>query len=139
VTWGIEELRFFLDRGLGAYVVPNALRSAGWRLTTMDERYGKSSSQRISDQQWIAEAAATGEILLCKDRAIATNPAEARVVYMHSARIFTLASAQVTGSDMSQILLSNQHRIVRMAARASGPYVVAVGQNGLRRLRLAYP
>ena len=33
-------LHFFLDRRLGAFVVPRALRAAGWMLETMDERYG---------------------------------------------------------------------------------------------------
>jgi uncharacterized hydantoinase/oxoprolinase family protein len=42
-------LRFFLYRGLGAYVVPRALRSAGWMLATMDERYGADQSQNIQD------------------------------------------------------------------------------------------
>jgi len=40
-------LRFFLDRGLGAFVVPAALRAADWRLETMDERYGADQSQSI--------------------------------------------------------------------------------------------
>jgi hypothetical protein len=31
-------LRFFLDRGLSALIVPRALRQAGWNLETMDER-----------------------------------------------------------------------------------------------------
>jgi uncharacterized hydantoinase/oxoprolinase family protein len=44
-------LRFFLDRGLGAYVVPSALREAGWMLETMDERYGTDQSQNIQDTQ----------------------------------------------------------------------------------------
>lgn len=47
-------LRFFLDRGLGAFVVPGALRAAGWMLETMDERYGADQSQGIQDTQWIA-------------------------------------------------------------------------------------
>ncbi len=38
-------LRFFLDRGLGAVVVPGALRAAGWTVETMDERYGADQSQ----------------------------------------------------------------------------------------------
>ncbi|HTU71908.1 MAG TPA: hypothetical protein VMG38_00175 [Trebonia sp.] len=44
-------LRFFLDRGLGAIVVPGALRAAGWMLETMDERYGPDQSQSIQDPQ----------------------------------------------------------------------------------------
>jgi hypothetical protein len=51
-----SELRFFLDRGLGARIVPQALRRAGWTLETMDERYGKAVSQEIRDTQWIEEA-----------------------------------------------------------------------------------
>lgn len=89
----IEGLRFFLDRNLGAYVVPGALRAAGWALTTMDERYGSQKSQRIGDEQWIADASRRGEVLLCKDTAIASNPAEARVVYMHAAQVFALTDA----------------------------------------------
>jgi len=64
-------LRFFLDRGLGAIVVPGALRAAGWTLETMDERYGSDQSQSAQDPQWIEEAALAGDVLLCKDLAIA--------------------------------------------------------------------
>jgi hypothetical protein len=81
-------LRFFLDRGLGAYVVPGALRAAGWMLETMDERYGADQSQNVQDTQWIEEATLAGDVLLCKDLAIAQNPLEAQVVYMTSARVF---------------------------------------------------
>jgi hypothetical protein len=42
-------LRFFLDRGLGSRIVPEILRDAGWTLETMDERYGKTESQKIQD------------------------------------------------------------------------------------------
>jgi hypothetical protein len=53
-------LRFFLDRGLGARIVPGALRQAGWTLETMDERYGNASSQAIQDTRWIEEASLAG-------------------------------------------------------------------------------
>lgn len=85
-------LRFFLDRGLGARIVPQALREAGLSLETMDERYGKAASQNIQDTQWIEEAALAGDVLLCKDLAIAHNTLEAQVVYMTSARVFALSS-----------------------------------------------
>ncbi|MEU4834917.1 hypothetical protein [Streptosporangium sp. NPDC023615] len=75
---GESGLTFFLDRGLGSKIVPNALREAGWFLETMDERYGKDDSQRIDDVQWIEEATIRGDILLCKDLAITRNLVEAR-------------------------------------------------------------
>jgi hypothetical protein len=133
-------LRFFLDRGLGARVVPQALRQAGWNLETMDERYGKASSQDIQDTQWIEEAALADEILLCKDLAIARNPLEAQVIYMTGARAFALSNATLTGPTMADWYTSNETRIVAAALRADGPYVMAVNPAyGLHRVKLAYP
>ena len=133
-------LRFFLDRGLGAYVVPGALRAAGWVLKTMDERYGADQSQNIQDTQWIEEATLAGDVLLCKDLAIAQNPLEAQVVYMTSARVFGLSNASITGPMMAQWYMDNEARIVNAASGAAGPYVMAVNPAyGLRRAKLAYP
>jgi hypothetical protein len=116
-------LRFFLDRGLGAIVVPGALRAAGWALETMDERYGADQSQNIRDTQWVEEATLAGDVLLCKDLAIAQNPLEAQAVYMTSARVFALSNAAITDKSMAQWYLDNEARIVKTALRAKGPYV----------------
>jgi hypothetical protein len=133
-------LRFFLGRGLGAFVVPRALRAAGWTLETMDERYSADQSQSIQDAQWNEEATLAGDVLLCKDLAIAQNPLEAQTVYMTSARAFALSDAQITGPAMAQWYLGNEAKIVKTALRARGPYVMAVNSSyGLRRARLAYP
>lgn len=132
--------RFFLDRGLGSIVVPRALRAAGWTLETMDERYGANQSQRIQDTQWIEEATLAGDILLCKDLAIAQNPLEAQAIYMNSARVFALSNAAITGPTMAQWYLDNEAKIVRTSLRAKGPYVMAVNPTyGLRRVKLGYP
>lgn len=56
-----------------------------------------------------------------------------------TARVFALAHAGVTGPDMADLFLATERAIVRMACRATGPYVVSVSRDGLRRLRLAYP
>jgi PIN like domain len=133
-------LRFFLDRGLGSLIVPRALRQAGWTVETMDERYGAEQSQGIQDTRWIEEATLAGDVLLCKDLAIAANALEAQVVFMTSARVFALSNASLTGPLMAQWYLDNEARIVAAALKAGGPYVMAVNPAyGLRRARLAYP
>jgi hypothetical protein len=135
-----SELRFFLDRGLGARIVPDALRLAGWTLETMDERYGKTMSQGIPDTRWIEEASLAGDVLLCKDLAIAHNPLEAQVVYMTSARVFALSKADLSGPEMAEWYAANEAKIVAAAVRADGPYVMSVNSSyGLRRVKLAYP
>ncbi|MBO3744992.1 hypothetical protein J5X84_02855 [Streptosporangiaceae bacterium NEAU-GS5] len=132
-------LNFFLDRGLGSRIVPNALRDAGWVVETMDERYGKDDSQRIEDTQWIEEATLRGDILLCKDLAITRNPVEAQVIFMSGARVFAMSNAGMIGRDMADIFLTNELKIVQAIQRVSEPFVFAVGPNGLRRARLRYP
>ena len=133
-------LRFFLDRGLGAVVVPGALRAAGWTLETMDERYGADQSQSIQDTRWIEEATLAGDVLLCKDLAIVQNPLEAQTIYMTSARAFALSNASITGTTMAQWYLDHEAKIARTALRAKGPYVMVVNPSyGLRRAKLAYP
>jgi hypothetical protein len=106
----------------------------------MDERYGADQSQNIQDTRWIEEATLAGDVLLCKDLAIAQNPLEAQVVYMTSARVFGLSNASITGPMMAQLYMDNEAKIVKAASGAAGPYVMAVNRAyGLRRAKLAYP
>ena len=86
----------------------------------MDERYGASASQGISDVKWIEKATANGDVLLSKDMAIARNPLEAAAIYRVSARAFALARQNIDGPSMARCLLANQQRIFRMAGRAAG-------------------
>ena len=135
---GLEDLSFFTDRGLGARILPTLLREAGWCLTTMDERYGSALSQELDDQDWIADAARRGEVLLCKDLAVAQNELEARAIYMNSARVFALSNARIPMTTGAAYFLANEKRIVRTAVHNNGPYVMAVYERTIARKRLNY-
>jgi hypothetical protein len=102
----------------------------------MDERYGIEESQLIKDVQWIEEATLRGDVLLAKDLRIARNPLEAMAIYQTSARVFALARRDIDGPTMARYFLGQEQPIFRMAARASGPYVVAVSLNHLHRVPL---
>jgi hypothetical protein len=90
----------------------------------------------IQDVQWIEEAALAGDVLLAKDLRVASNPLEATVIFRTSARVFALARRDIDGQAMARHFLDMEARIMRMARRAAGPYVVAVSQEGLRRVHL---
>lgn len=72
------------------------------------------------DAQWIEEATLAGDVLLCKDLAIAQNPLESQAVYMTGARAFALSNARITGNVMAQWYLDNEAKIVKTALRAKG-------------------
>lgn len=129
------EHQFFMDRGLGSRTIADGLRAAGWSVVTMDERYGKHESQWISDDEWISDASRRGDVLLCKDRAIAKRPLEAQAIVQAKARVFVIASAQITGQESLARLLRNEQGIERHAEEA-GPFVIGVYADRLAPIRL---
>lgn len=131
----VDAPKYFVDRSLGVYTVPNALREAGWSIVTMRERYGELSAQRLQDPDWIADATSHGEVLLCKDKQIAKRPAEARAIQASGARAFALGSGELTGPEMADRFLRNRAAIERWCDEP-GPYVVSVGHDRLERLIL---
>ena len=50
----------FLDRSLGRIRVPEILRAAGLRLTTLAEHYGVPEDERVADADWLTLAGQRG-------------------------------------------------------------------------------
>lgn len=136
----MQPVRFFVDRSLGAHLIPAALRNAGWAIVTMRERYGEISGQVLSDLDWVRDAAAGGDAILTKDDRVATRPAEARTIYMCDARVFAFTKAELTADQMIEILVDHADSIHRWAARTPGPFVASLRADlPIRRRRLNYP
>jgi len=136
----VAEAKFFIDRSLGAHIIPTALSDAGWHIVTMRERYGEMPGQRLSDTTWIREAAEAGEAILTKDDHVARRPAEVQTIYMCDARVFAFAKAELTADQMVAILLEKTESIRRWATRAHGPYVASLRAGlSIRRRRLNFP
>ena len=134
------EARFFIDRAIGAELLPSALRDAEWDVVTMRERYGEQAGQFVSDITWIRSASEERECILTKDDRVATRPAEAQTIYMCDARVFAFARADLTAAAMIDILLDQSDQIDRWAARVPGPYVASLSSGRpIRRRRLNYP
>ncbi len=104
----------------------------------MDERYGVRDSQSTADMTWIRDASDSGDVIITKDKAIAKRLLEAEAIYYSEARVFTIASAQITGPQQIARLLVNESRIERLTSRP-GPWVFGVYADNVRRIRLAYP
>ena len=120
---------------MGSRIVPEGLRAAGWRVVTMDERYGLDHSQNVADVDWIRDACMEGDLIIAKDRAIAKRPLEVDAVVANRAQAFIIASANITGMQMLDRLLANAASIER-AADAEGPFVWSVDVHRLQRIRI---
>lgn len=133
-----SQVRFFLDRSLGAHQVSTVLRAAGWHVTTLNERYGTREGGAIRDETWIADAAREDEILLCKDLRVGWIVAESETIYTHDARVFGLANAQRPASEMAGLFLIHQRKIVELATR-KGPYLFSLSDSACKEKPIAYP
>lgn len=128
---GLPDL--FFDRSLGRLVVPNLLRAAGLRLTTLAERYGMPADENVPDVTWLADAGSRSEAALMKDERIARNVAERNAVEAHGVRCFCLARADLTGRAMAELYLAHLERMVDACADGSAGIWVLSGR-GMRRL-----
>lgn len=116
---------FFVDRSLGRYEVPEALRAAGLVVHTMADIYGEDWGQRLDDEVWLADIADAGMVALFKDDAIRRRPAQIAAVEAGSLRCFCLTNAGLKGAIQVEWFLTNLSRI-RRAAHKPGPYVYGV-------------
>lgn len=124
---------FFIDRSLGRYVVPRALREAGATVLTMAEIYGERVGQELTDEEWLHDAGENGWVVLMKDAKIRYRPAELEAVRSFDVRAFCLANANLGGEEQATRLVANLSRIT-LASVAPGPYIYGVYVDAVRKL-----
>lgn len=127
--------RFFLDRNLGRYAVPNGLRAAGINVVALAERYGVPADETIADIVWMRDAAAHSEaVLMCDDAIRKKNPEERRVLVEVALRAFVVNS-QLPATEVVRRFLANLPAIQR-ACTQPGPFVYRLHPDRIERRQL---
>lgn len=125
--------RFFVDRSLGAAVVPRLLREAGFDVETMRERYGERRAQEITDVDWLRDVGRARLVVLMKDKRIRTRPAEQAAVRDHRVRCFCISRGDLTGPEMAATFVSARARILRLCAEP-GPFIYQISRGAVQRV-----
>jgi len=68
---------FFVDRSLGYYLLPDAMRELGLVVHTMRSVYGPGAEETVEDMVWLEQVGRAGWVALTKDDAIRRRPAGA--------------------------------------------------------------
>jgi len=123
---------FFVDRSLGRYVVPEALRQLGLTVHTMADVYPGGEDQRVADTRWISDADRASWIALTKDERIFRKPEEQAALVKSQLRVFAIANQHLTGPQMADYLVYNINRILQRA-RKRGPFVDIVYRTSVER------
>ncbi len=108
--------------------MPRGLRDAGVEVVCLAERYGVPADERVTDIQWMREAAEHGEaVLMCDDAIRKNNPAERRVLAEVALQAFII-NAQLPAGEVIRRFLANREAIERVC-RGPGPFVYRLHPN----------
>jgi hypothetical protein len=121
---------------MGAKVVPEALRAAGFDVVTMQDYYGSAKAECLADEDWIPDVTQAGMTVLTKDSRMRFNRLVVNAILDSGARCFALARQDLTGRQMAQRLIDNKEEVLRVARARLGPYFFHVHQDRVDEMPL---
>jgi len=121
---------FFIDRDLGRYKVPQAVREMGFVVHPLYEVY-PDAEEGTEDPDWIADSAARGWIVLCRDKL--RHPGERPAIERHRARVFRVARSAKNSDQQIEYIGNNIHRITQRARRP-GPFIYRIDRNRIEKM-----
>lgn len=122
-----ERLVFFVDRDLGRYVVPNALRKAGEDVRAHDDHF----PQTTKDEVWLAEVGKQGWVVLTLDGRIRYHASETNALLAAKVRAFVLAArGDLSGQEIAQFFVNALPSIKRFCAKTQPPFIARVSREG---------
>jgi PIN like domain len=121
-----ESITFFIDRCLGNKLIVETLREAGLAVEIHDDHFGKNAP----DVDWIPKIGKRGWIILTKDARIGKNRIERLSVADANARMFTIASQSLSGTDMADIFLKAIPEMRKFICENPAPFIAKVYQGG---------
>jgi predicted nuclease of predicted toxin-antitoxin system len=128
-------VKLFIDRDLGKKL-GRSLTAIGIPATPHADRY-TSPAERVSDQRWIREATAKGEVVLTRDGDIRRVDVEIKAIVESGARCFVLEVGNASAIDYLRAVMIAWPRIVEIVATNPPPYVYGINRRG--HVRRRYP
>jgi len=123
----LESLTFFIDRQLGRYTVPNALRAAGGRVEVHDDHF----KQDTPDTEWLAVVGERDWVVISKDENIRRNPLERAAYEAAKVRGFFVTATGASGAEIGELLVRCLHGMVRRSAGRPGPFLFMISRGGV--------
>lgn len=121
---------FFLDRALGKHYVAQALAKAGATVELCDDHFPPN----CPDVVWLPDVSQRGWIILTKDDKIGRNPLEQISIAQSDAKVFIIATGNLTGKEMGQIFVLALPRIKKLTQSHRSPFIARVYEGGVVRM-----
>ena len=125
----LASVTFFLDHQIGRYQVATALRAAGAKVEVHLDHF----SGDAPDSDWIPEVASRGWVLVTKDQHIHRNPLERAAYESAKLRGFVITGKDMNAKELSELLTTCLHGMVRRCAGRGGPSLFTISRYGVFR------
>lgn len=123
---------FFVDRDLGRFTVPGALRAAGAHVEVHADHFNDNEE----DADWLREVGKRGWIVITKDKAIRHRETELAALKTAGVAAFVLTAKGLTGSQNGAVLAAALPRMLRYLTGNRPPFIAAVSASS--RLTMLY-
>lgn len=117
---------FFIDWSISQRSVPDALRSAGATVETHLDHFPPETA----DVDWLPVVSERGWVVLTKDEAIGRRPNEVAAIANAGARVFILASGNLTREQMANVFVATWGKLERFALGNPSPFIAKVYKDG---------
>jgi predicted nuclease of predicted toxin-antitoxin system len=121
-----QSITFFIDRCLGSQQIAQVLRNTGILIEIHDDHFAKNAQ----DVDWLPEVGRRGWVILTKDTNIGKRPLKRIAVANANIKMFTLASQNLAGKDMAEILSSAIGKMKKFAQKYPAPFIAKVYRDG---------
>jgi hypothetical protein len=122
---------FLVDRALGRYDVPHALRNKGFIVRTLFDVYG-AKEQRLGDEVWAREAGEKAWAVLTCDARIRRGAGE-RLMRRYGVGVFALPNGNMSGPAQAGRYVDYLPDMVRVWLEEQRPYIYRVYRHGLEK------
>ena len=123
----LASLTFFVDRQLGRYTVPDALRAADAKVEAHDAHF----PQNTPDVDWLTIVGARGWVAITKDQNIRRNPLERAAYEKAKVRGFVVTATGASGTEIAGLLVRCLPGMVRRSAGRPGPFLFTISRGGI--------
>lgn len=118
---------FFVDRSLGK-AVGKALRDVGAKVELHDDHF----KQDADDVDWISRVSILNWVILTKDKYIRRRFEEKKAILQNNAKVFTLTSGNMSGSEMAKLFVGQLTNMESLASTQQAPFIATIGPAGLQ-------
>jgi hypothetical protein len=121
-----DRYTFFVERNLGRYDVPEALRATGADIVVHHDILPEDSP----DEDWIRLCGEKGYIAITEDKHIRYRQHELEAIIEYQARVIVLRAKLLTGKQKGEVIAAVLTKIGKFADENSPPFVGRLLRSG---------